>query len=35
MAQELKNLTRNHKDAGLIPGLAQCIKDSSLPGAVM
>ena len=25
------NLTRNHKDAGLIPGLAQWVKDLVLP----
>ena len=34
MAQWLTDLTRNHEDVGLTPGLAQQVKDPALPRAV-
>ena len=31
VAQSLMNLTKNHGVAGLVPGLAPCVRDPALP----
>ena len=35
VAQWLTNPTRNHEVSGLVPGLAQCVRDPALPSAVV
>ena len=35
VVQWLANLTRNHEVAGLVPALAQCVKDPALLCAVV